>query len=202
MRLAPAPLLLLPLLSSPLKVGDPAPDFSLPNLDGKTVSLKESRGDSKDAKIVVVDFWSAMCPYSKAWDARLKEIQRDYAPKGVVLLAVDPNKPSHESKEQIAAYVKEAGIPFPVLLDPEAKVADLYGGQATPHCFVIGKDGKVAYMGAIDSNTSPDLKTGEGVKNHLRDALDALLAGKPVETATTKAVGCSIKRAGRAPAGT
>ncbi|MGH7149087.1 MAG: thioredoxin family protein [Planctomycetota bacterium] len=195
MRLALAALPLLLLAPASPTVGDPAPDFSLMDLGGKSASLKEIRGEGKDAKVVVVDFWSRNCPYSIAWDARLKEIHRDYSTKGVVLLAIDSNQT--EAKEQIADFVKEKEIPFRVLLDPDSAVADLYGGKTTPHCFVIGKDGKLAYIGAVDSNASTPLKSGEGVTNYLRDALDAVLAGKPVATPTTKAVGCSIKRASK-----
>ncbi len=195
MRLALAAFPLFLLAPAAPKVGDSAPDFTLTDLGGKSASLKEIRGEGKDAKVVVVDFWSKSCPYSVAWDARLKEIHRDYATKGVVLLAIDSNQT--EGKEEVAAYVKEKEIPFRVLLDPASAVADLYGGKTTPHCFVIGKDGKLAYIGAVDSNTKTPLKTGEGVTNHLRDALDAVLAGKPVPTPTTKEVGCTIKRASK-----
>jgi peroxiredoxin len=177
------------------KVGDAAPDFSLTDVAGKPASLKEIRGEGKDAKVVVVDFWSRNCPYSVAWDARLEEIHRDYSTKGVVLLAIDSNQT--ETKEQIATYVKEKEIPFRVLLDPDSSVADLYGGKTTPHCFVVGNDGKLAYIGAVDSNAKTPLQTGEGVTNYLRDALDAVLAGKPVPTPTTKEVGCSIKKAAK-----
>ncbi|HET6202215.1 MAG TPA: redoxin domain-containing protein [Planctomycetota bacterium] len=201
MRLLLAAVSLVLLAPEPPRIGDPAPDFTLTDLSGNKASLKEVRGEGKDAKVVVVDFWSCKCPYSTAWDARLKEIHRDYAGKGVVLLAVDSNKSSYESKEEIAAYAKGKEIPFRVLLDPDSSVADLYGAKTTPHCFVVGKDGKIAYVGAVDSNTSTPLKAGEGVTNYLRDALAAVLAGKPVATPTTKEVGCSIKRekAGGAP---
>src|SRR5262245_31948358 len=110
MRLALAALPLFLLAPAAPKVGDSAPEFNLTDVAGKPASLKEIRGEGKDAKVVVVDFWSKNCPYSKAWDDRLKEIHRDYSSKGVVLLAVDSN--AKEAKEEIAAYVKEAGIPF------------------------------------------------------------------------------------------
>ncbi|HKB17137.1 MAG TPA: thioredoxin family protein [Planctomycetota bacterium] len=192
MRPALAAFPLLFLAPAAPKVGDAAPEFNLMDVGGKPASLKEIRGEGKEAKVVVVDFWSRNCPYSKAWDDRLKEIHRDYSTKGVVLLAIDSNQ--SETKDQIAEYVKETGIPFRVLLDPDSAVADLYGGKTTPHCFLVGKDGKLAYIGAVDSNSKTPLKTGEGVTNYLRDALDAVLAGKPVPTPTTKEVGCTIKR--------
>jgi peroxiredoxin len=182
-----------------LKPGDAAPDFTVKTLDGKDRNLAFFRGDKKD-RIVVLNFWSHACPWSRAWDAELSKIAKDYAPKNVLVVSIDSNKSGHaqdgnsDTPEDIARYAKANTLGFEVYVDATARVADAFGGQTTPDIFLIGPDGKLAYTGRINDMQSYKKPT-EFEKSHLRSALDSVLAGKPVADATTPPAGCSIKRA-------
>jgi len=138
----------------------------------------------------VLMFIATQCPYSNAYNDRMRDMAAAYAKKGILFVGINSNKT--ESVEEAAAHARKHGFAFPVLKDTGNKVADLYDAKRTPEVFVIGKDGKLVYHGRIDDNsddaakvTSPDLK----------NALEAVLAGQPVARAETKAFGCTIKRA-------
>ena len=170
---------------TPLTPGVAAPAFSLPDAGGKAMTLAEA---TAGAKLVIVDFWSTKCPVSRAYEGRLKAIAEDYASKGVKVVAVMSNQT--ESASDVKAYLAETPLPYPVLIDAGSKIADLYGGQTTPHVFVVDPSGKIRYTGGIDDGA----KAPDTPKPLLRDALDALLAGKEPVTAATRNFGCSIKR--------
>ncbi len=184
-----------------LQPGDAAPDFHVKTLDGKDRDLASFRGEKKD-RIVVVNFWSHTCPWSRAWDAELSKIAKDFASKNVVFVNIDSNKASNgdgtnkDTPEDIGRYTKENDLSFSVFVDAESRVADLFGGETTPDIFVIGADGKIAYTGRINDMQSPG-KADRFEKNYLRDALTALVAGKAPELRSTPQAGCSIKRAKR-----
>jgi peroxiredoxin len=168
-------------------IGSAAPPFQLTTVDGKPFSLAEA---TKTHKAVVVMFIATKCPYSNAYNVRLKNMTEEYAKKGVLFVGINSNKT--EPEDEVKAHAKENGWGFTVVKDPGNKIADLYDAKRTPEVFVIGANGKVEYHGRIDENyedaskvTSPDLK----------NALDAILAGQPVSKAETKAFGCTIKRA-------
>jgi peroxiredoxin len=168
-------------------IGTPAPAFELKTVDGKPFSLADAE---KTNSYVVVMFIATQCPYSNAYNDRMRDMAAAYAKKGIQFVGINSN--NTESVEETAAHAKQHGFGFPVLKDPGNKVADLYDARRTPEVYVIGRDGKLLYHGRIDDNsndaskvTSPDLK----------NALDALLAGQPVAKAETKAFGCTIKRA-------
>lgn len=170
-----------------LAVGSAAPEFSLPDAkDGKTVTLSGLRGSSK---AVVVLFVATQCPVSNAYNERMAAIGRDYPGKGIPVVAINSNV------AELAAEVKEHaakhGFAFPVLKDEKSKVADLYGATRTPEAFVVDASGKLVYHGRIDENRDEPAKV---TSPDLRNALEALLAGKPVPVAETKAFGCTIKR--------
>jgi peroxiredoxin len=176
-----------PVLADGPAIGAAAPAFDLKTLDGKAFSLAEAE---KTNSYVVLMFIATQCPYSNAYNDRMRDMAAAYAKKGILFVGINSNKT--ESVEETAAHAKQHGFAFPVLKDPGNKVADLYDARRTPEVYVIGKDGKLLYHGRIDDNsddaskvTSPDLK----------NALDALLAGKSVARAETKAFGCTIKRA-------
>jgi len=167
-------------------IGAAAPDFQLTTLDGKSFSLAS---EAKSHKAVVVMFISTQCPYSNAYNDRMRDMASAYASKGVVFAGLNSNK--NEDAAKATSHAKEHGHTFPIMKDPGNKVADMYDAQHTPTVFVVDPQGKVRYEGRIDENyedpagvTSPDLK----------NALDSLLAGKPVAKTVTKAFGCSIKR--------
>ena len=171
-----------------LKVGQAVLDFTLTDLQGKTHTLSQYRG-----KVVLLDFWSATCPVSARYEERLKAIATEYAAKGVVTLGIDAN--TTEDAALIQRVVAERGVIFPILLDPGNTVADLYGGLTTPHVFLVDQQGRLVYQGAIDDEGLMGKRAV--TRQYLREALDAMLAGRPVPTPKTEPVGCSIKRVAR-----
>ena len=177
----------------PYVVGDVVdPVLALIDLDGKSHTLKEYLG-----KTVVLDFWSIECPVSKGYEARFKEIYADYSKKNVVFLMVDANVGEVGGADfaAIKKYVKDQSIPYPVMADKKNVVADRFSAQTTPHVFILDDKGKLRYAGGVDND--PDIKKdSKTVKSFVREALDALLAGKEPPQTTAKNNGCSIKRAG------
>jgi len=173
-------------------VGDTASDFQLKNVDGKMVSL----ADYKDAKGYIVVFDCNTCPYSRAYDERVKALSKKYAPLKFPLIAINPNDPeisSGDSFDNMVNDAKRKEFDFPYLMDETQRVAKAYGATNTPHVFVLVKSGnelKVAYIGTIDDNAR---KASAATKKYVEEAVDALLAGKPVRTTKTRAVGCGIK---------
>jgi len=169
-----------------LKIGDKAPDFKdLPGVDGK----KHSLSDYADAKIVVVVFTCNHCPVAKAYEDRIIQFQKDYKDKGVQVIAINVNNIPQDRLDKMIERAKQKGFNFPYLYDQSQESARQYGATCTPHFFVLCPERKIAYMGAMDDNNNPDK-----VKEHwLRDAVDALLAGKTPPKQITQQRGCSIK---------
>jgi peroxiredoxin len=166
-------------------IGAAAPTFELKTLDGKPFALADAE---KTNSYVVLMFIATQCPYSNAYNDRMKDLAAAYAKKGVLFVGINSNKT--ESLEEASAHAKAHGHTFPILKDPGNKVADLYGASHTPEIYVVGKDGKLLYHGRIDNSED----TAKVTTHDLSDALDQLLAGQPVAKAETKAFGCSIKR--------
>ena len=170
-----------------LKIGAPAPDFTLPSAsDGKAVALKDLLAKSKAVAVV---FIATKCPVSNAYNTRMAALGKEYAAKGVLLVGINSNKtePAGEVKE----HAEKHGFTFPVLKDDGNKIADAYGATKTPEVFVLDPKGNLLYHGRIDESQD-DAKNVRSPD--LRNALEAVLAGKPVPTAETKAFGCTIKR--------
>jgi peroxiredoxin len=182
---------------TPLAIGSPAPDFNLPGVDGKNHSLHEYDG----SKILVVLFTCNHCPTAQAYEARIKQMYADYKDKGVALVAINPNNPQairldelgytdlSDSFEEMKIRAKDQGFKFPYLDDGQTQAtAKAYGALATPHVFIFDQARKLRYQGRIDDS---EVKT---VHSHdARNAIDALLAGKPVPVEKTKVFGCSTK---------
>jgi len=174
------------------KVGDKADDFKLKNVDGKMVSL----ADYNDAKGFIVIFTCNHCPYAKAYEQRIMDLDKKYRAMGFPVLAISSNDPTvvpDDSYNNMAMRAKEKGYTFPYLFDETQQVARKFGAMKTPHVFVLIKTPKgneVKYIGAIDDNTEdPSL-----AKHHyVEDAVNALLQGKEVPVTETKAIGCTIK---------
>lgn len=184
-----------------LQIGDPAPPFSLPGIDDKTWTLD----DFKDGKVLVVFFTSNHCPTSHGAADRIKSFIEDYRPRGMAFVAINPNHPEGLSIDELGyskyndgfddmkAYAAEQGFDFPYLYDGETQaVAKAYGCLATPHVFIFDAERKLRYKGRFDdSRFGGDDST---VKSpDARNAVEALLAGKPVPVETTKPMGCSTK---------
>ncbi|MDR3405791.1 MAG: redoxin family protein [Chthoniobacter sp.] len=183
-----------------LQIGEAAPDFSLPGIDGKTHTLAEY----KDAKLFMVAFLSNHCPSSHAVEARLKQLLADTKGKGLVFVAINPNNPNglsldelgyskyNDSFEDMKKYAADQHFDFPYLYDGETQaVAHAYGCLATPHIFIFDAEHKLRYKGRFDDSEYADPAT---VKSpDARNAVEALLAGKEVPVAITKPHGCSTK---------
>ena len=182
-----------------LEIGISAPDFKLQGVDGKTYTL----ATFKDAKVLAVVFICNHCPTSQAYEKRLIKLTSDYAPKGVSVVAINPNNPASlrydelgysdvgDSFEEMKIRARDAHFNFPYLYDGETEIAsNKYGPVSTPHIFIFDKDRKLRYQGRIDDIENPE-KTP--TSQDARNAIDALLAGKEVAVKTTKVFGCSIK---------
>jgi thiol-disulfide isomerase/thioredoxin len=167
-------------------IGDAAPSFEgLTGTDDKEHSLKEFA----DAKAVAVVFTCNHCPVAVAYEDRLVALQKDYADKGVQVVAINVNNIEADKLPAMKERAAAKGFNFPYLYDPSQKSARDYGATVTPHIFLLNGEKRLAYRGAID-----DSQNESGVtKKHLRDAIDAVLAGTTPETADVKAVGCAIQ---------
>jgi peroxiredoxin len=169
-----------------LKIGDPAPDWSgIIGVDDKEHAL----ADYKKAKLVVMVFTCNHCPVAVAYEDRLVALQKDYEKKGVQLIAVNVNNLPADRLDAMKVRAKEKKFNFPYIYDPTQKMGYDYGAKVTPHVFVLDKDRKIAYIGAVDDNNNPKRVQ----EKYLRDALDALLAGKKPPEAETRARGCTVK---------
>jgi peroxiredoxin len=170
-------------------IGDAAKDFALTcAVSGKEFKLADHKG-----KVVVVNFINRNCPVSLEYDERLAAFAAEYKDKGVVFVHIDSVAGDRNTVEAVKEHAVEKKLNAPVLKDTGNKVADQFGARVTPHVFVLDKEGKLAYKGSFDDGK------GEGHKNvskhYVKDAVDALLAGKAVEVKETKPFGCGIKRA-------
>ncbi|MBI1761528.1 MAG: redoxin domain-containing protein [Acidobacteria bacterium] len=166
-----------------LTIGQPAPDFTLKDLIGAKHVLKDQRG-----KITVIAFLSVQCPISNAYNDRIRALAADYAQQNVSFLAI--NSSANEDVAEIKAHAEKQGFQFPILKDKGNKIADAYGAERTPEIFVVDAQGILRYHGRIDNH-----HLLVHVKTHdLRNALNELLAGKPVSVPEAKALGCIIKR--------
>ncbi len=166
-------------------IGDAGPAWSkLEGVDGK----KHALADLKDAKAVLVVFTCNHCPVAKAYEDRLIEIERDYKDLGVALVAINVNNMEADKLPAMKERAKEKGFEFQYLYDPSQEIGRAYGATVTPHAFILDGKRKVAYMGAIDDNIDAE----KAEKHFVRDALDAVLAGKNPEPAKTKQFGCGI----------
>jgi len=168
------------------EVGDVATDFKLKNVDGKMVSL----ADFKDAKGYVLIFDCNTCPYSKAYNQRIIDLNEKYSTKGFPVITINANEGSGDSYSEMVRIANKKKYKFPYLYDESQETAKAYGATNTPHVFVLTKDLKVSYIGAIDDSPS----NAAGVtKRYVEDAVDALLKGASVPVTKTKAIGCGIK---------
>ena len=180
-----------------LRIGDKVPDFDLMGVDDKRYTLK----DFANAKLLLVVFTCNHCPTAQAYESRIIKLHSDYRDRGVALVAISPNDPKavrldelgytdlSDSFEEMKLRAKERGYKFPYLYDGDTqKAAVAYGVLATPHAFLFDSERKLRYVGRIDDS---DVKTV--TSNDLRNAIDALLAGKPVPIETTRTFGCSTK---------
>lgn len=175
-------------------VGQPAPDFALPDLSGKAVKLSDLKG-----KYVVLEWVNPDCPYvRKHYDsANMPGLQKEFGAQNVTWLAINSTREGHyefKSPQQMEAWMKKAGgVPAATLLDRDSKVGRLYGAVTTPHMYVIDPKGTLVYAGAIDDKRSTRTEDVKTAKNYVRAALGETMAGKPVSIASTTPYGCTVK---------
>ncbi|HXD91955.1 MAG TPA: thioredoxin family protein [Bacteroidia bacterium] len=175
------------------KVGDKAADFKLKNVDNKMVAM----ADYKDAKGIIVVFTCNHCPFAKKYESRIMDLDKKMKAKGFPVVAISPNDPNVEpddSFENMQKLAKAKGYTFPYLIDETQNVAKEYGATKTPHVYVLEKQKDasyvVKYIGAIDDNSDDASAVKE---KYVENAVNNILAGKPVTPDFTKAIGCGIK---------
>ena len=173
-----------------LRVGEKARDFRLPGVDGKYHRLF---GENGGHKAVVVVFTCNHCAYAQAYEERLITLQREYAPKGVQVLAVNSNDASaypEDDLERMKLRAAKKQFNFPYLRDELQLVAKAFGAECTPEVYMLDSTFTLRYNGRIDDNWQhPEAVTSQD----LRQALDKLLAGKRITKPLSHAIGCSVK---------
>ena len=179
-------------LPSGYEIGDKVDDFSLKNVDGKYVSLKGL--GNVDGAILV--FTCNTCPYSKMYEQRIIDLHTKYEKKGYPVVAIQPNDPEKspgDSYSNMQSRSKSKAYPFPYVIDETQEVTKAFGATNTPHVFVLKKeksDFVVKYIGAIDNNA----RSGDSAtEKYVESAIDQLIAGRSIDTESTKAIGCQIK---------
>lgn len=182
----------LAFLAQPAAAGDPLPstpvlpDLVLAGTDGTEHAL---RAEAAKSKLLVLTFFSSECPCQRAHDPRLRDLFAEWHPRGVGFLAVDSNAGATLEHDQEQA--KARGYPYPILIDPGAKLADALGALFATHTMVVDPKGRLRYRGGIDASTTHLRPDGPF---YLRDALTDLVAGRAPRNDGSKAMGCSIQR--------
>ena len=160
-------------------------DFTLPDPDGHEHTLASLKG--KNGTVII--FIATRCPVSNGYNERMEKLATDYAPRGVQIVGINAN--STEPASEVKQHAAEKGLTFTILKDGGNQIADRFDAQVTPEAYVLDASGKLVYHGRIDNSRAGDAITS----NDLRDAIEAMLAGKPVAKPEARAFGCSIKRA-------
>jgi peroxiredoxin len=175
-------------------IGKPAPDFTLNDLDGRSVHLADTRGS-----VVVLEWFNPQCPFVNKAHTKgsLRDTAWRHAAAGVVWLGIDSAAPAKQGyePEAIRAAIQRFGLAHPILRDESGAVGRAYGATNTPHMFVIDKSGTLVYEGAIDNSPDAEGESPQGgsLVNYVDAALDDLAAGRPVRTPRTQAYGCGVK---------
>lgn len=189
--------LFLPSMAFALPViGEPAPAFSLKDTEDRTVSLDKLKG-----KIVVLEWNNPTCPFvHKHYDSgNMQKLQAEATSKDVVWITVNsgsPGKVGTIDAPQARSYIQKNSLSSShYILDTDGYLGRLYGAKTTPHMFVIDKDGKLAYMGAIDSDSNINPAVIATADNYVRDAINALNNGTPLKITSTQSYGCGVKYA-------
>jgi peroxiredoxin len=183
-----------PVAAAGAKVGEPAPDFTLTDYDGKSVHLADLKG-----KTVVLEWFNPDCPFVKASHTKgsLRDSAKRHAAEGVVWLGVNSSAAGKQGNapDRVAAGKQAFGLDHPILADASGQVGHLYGATNTPHLYVIDPKGILVYRGAIDNSPDGEGDSPQGGKliNYVDTALSELAAGKPITTKQTEAYGCGVK---------
>ena len=170
---------------APPIIGTVVEDFTLPDTDGQTHTLASLKG--KQGTVLI--FIATRCPVSNGYNERMEKLAQDYAARGVSVVGINAN--STEPAAEVKSHAAEKHLTFTILKDNGNKIADRLGAAHTPEAYLLDASNRLVYHGRIDNSLNPANVTA----NDLRDAIDAILAGKPVAKSEAKAFGCSIKRA-------
>ncbi|CAN5879796.1 thioredoxin family protein [soil metagenome] len=192
-----APLAVAQTEVKPLPIGAEAPDFRLPGVDDRTYTL----ADFAEAEVLALIFTCNHCPTAQAYEDRFQKFHADYKDKGVAVVAVSPNDPEAvrldelgytdvgDSLEDMKVRAEEQGFEFPYLYDGETQeMSRAYGVLATPHVYIFDKERKLRYVGRFNDSDVKEVQSHDAI-----NAVEALLAGKPVPAETTRVFGCSTK---------
>ena len=183
--------------STMLELGTRAPDFSLPDTDGRLVSL----ADYRDAPALLVMFICNHCPYVQHVRHELARVGKDYLGRGVAMVAINSNDVRADPDDRPERMKEEkelVGYPFPYLFDESQEVAKAYGAACTPDFYVFDRERRLQYRGQLDDSRPGNRIPVTG--KDLRAALDAVLAGRPVSAEQQPSIGCNIKwKPGNAP---
>ncbi|WP_084555231.1 redoxin domain-containing protein [[Phormidium ambiguum] IAM M-71] len=175
-------------------VNKAAPNFVAADTNGKTHRLTDFKG-----KVVVLEWTNHDCPFVRKHygSGNMQKLQKELTGKGVVWISIISSAPGMQgyvSSSQANELTKSRNAsPTAVILDPEGRIGKQYGARTTPHIFVVGKDGNIKYMGAIDSIASPDPADIPKADNYVRNAVNSVISGKPVADSVTQPYGCSVK---------
>lgn len=169
------------------EIGQTAPAFTGQTADGKTVKLSDFSG-----KVIVLEWYNPECPFSRKFysTGKMPEFQKKAIAQGAVWLSINSGGKINDLKSSAAADHNAASA---VINDVDGVIGKTYGAKTTPHCFVIGKDGKLVYKGAIDNVPSPKSSDIDGATNYVMSAVSAALSGKTPAQTSTKPYGCSVK---------
>ena len=182
-----------PLPIASLKAGDKAPDFNLLNVDDKIISFESY----PKAKGFIIVFTCNGCPYAKAYEQRIIQLNEKYAPMGFPVIAINPNDPEvseGDSFKMMKELAKTKKYTFPYLFDKGQKVTNIYGARATPHIFLVSKTANgniIEYTGAIDNDTED---TNPTKVKYVENGITSLMNNQKPSVTMTKAIGCSVKR--------
>ncbi len=174
-------------------VGQTAPDFSAPDTTGKLRKLSDYKG-----KLVVLEWTNPGCPFvQKHYSGNMQGLQKEFAAKGVVWLAINSTETSHGdylAPAKLAGWLREKqAAPTATLMDESGKIGQLYGAKTTPHMYIVSPQGQLIYAGGIDSIASARVDDIKTATNYVRQGLNEALGGKALSVASSRAYGCSIK---------
>ena len=175
------------LFGQEFRLGGKLGDFTLQDVKGNPVQFSSLKGD-----VTVITFIATKCPISNDYNGRMIALYNDYSPKGVKFVFINSN--GTEPAAEVEQHTQKNGFPFRVYKDNNNVVADRFAAQVTPEAFVLDKSSVIRYHGSIDDSQN----LARVQVQRLRKALDSILTGQPVETAQTKAFGCTIKRVKKA----
>ena len=177
------------LTQSHLEIGAKLPDFNLPGTDSKNYSVSSF----KDSKVLVIMFTCNHCPYVRAYEQRLIDLQKDFKGKGASFIAINSNDEINypeDNFENMVKRTKERSYNFPYLRDKSQEAAKTFGASYTPEVFVFDEKRILQYHGRIDDNWQEPEKV---TKHNLKEAIEAILSNKPIDRTNTQAIGCTVK---------